>query len=88
MSVVALKVTVYVYVHVVCCCVVQVILTYGMSDTTLLFLKEASRKREFQVGQGDVEIREQGLGAVVQQAVVVAVAATTAGLERAGKATV
>jgi translation initiation factor 2B subunit (eIF-2B alpha/beta/delta family) len=28
---------------------VQVILTYGMSDTTLLFLKEASRKREFQV---------------------------------------
>jgi hypothetical protein len=29
----------------------QVILTYGMSDTTLLFLREASRKREFQVGQ-------------------------------------
>lgn len=27
----------------------EVILTYGMSDTTLLFLKEASRKREFQV---------------------------------------
>lgn len=27
----------------------QVILTYGMSDTTFLFLKEASRKREFQV---------------------------------------
>jgi Initiation factor 2 subunit family len=27
----------------------QVILTFGMSDTTLLFLKEASRKREFQV---------------------------------------
>ena len=29
----------------------QVILTYGMSDTTLLFLREASRKREFQVGR-------------------------------------
>lgn len=29
----------------------QVILTYGMSDTTLLFLKEASRKREFQVSR-------------------------------------
>jgi len=28
-----------------------VILTYGMSDTTLLFLKEASRKREFQVSR-------------------------------------
>lgn len=27
----------------------EVILTYGMSDTTLLFLREASRKREFQV---------------------------------------
>lgn len=27
----------------------QVILTYGMSDTVLLFLKEASKKREFQV---------------------------------------
>ncbi|KAF8063033.1 eif2b2 [Scenedesmus sp. PABB004] len=27
----------------------EVILTYGMSDTTYLFLKEASRKREFQV---------------------------------------
>lgn len=30
----------------------QVILTYGMSDTVLLFLKEASKKREFQVGRG------------------------------------
>lgn len=28
----------------------QVILTLGMSDTTFLFLKEASKKREFQVG--------------------------------------
>ena len=38
----------------VCCCVLQVILTYGMSDTTRLFLKEASRKREFQVSQDTV----------------------------------
>ncbi len=27
----------------------QVILTFGMSDTTFYFLKEASKKREFQV---------------------------------------
>ena len=30
----------------------EVILTHGMSDTVLLFLKEASKKRDFQVGVG------------------------------------
>ena len=28
----------------------EVILTFGMSNTTLLFLKEAAKKRDFQVG--------------------------------------
>ncbi|WIA19964.1 hypothetical protein OEZ85_005842 [Tetradesmus obliquus] len=38
----------------------EVILTYGMSDTTFLFLKEASRKREFQVVVAEAAPRFDG----------------------------
>ncbi|GBF88924.1 translation initiation factor eIF-2B subunit beta [Raphidocelis subcapitata] len=38
----------------------EVILTYGMSDTVLLFLKEASKKREFQVVVAEAAPRYDG----------------------------
>ena len=42
----------------------EVILTFGMSETTSLFLQEAARKRDFQVGSNTVPEAGQHAGCI------------------------
>lgn len=51
----------------------EVILTFGMSNTTLLFLKEAAKKRDFQVGFQQQQVIDMLLTVSLVQQIIVAI---------------